>query len=79
MIKKDDLKFLRIANLVEKKLYREAVNVPTKKFLGKDTQEEKQRQNLPSIHGKNKFWGEIWQRRDLFSILILYLRFLIKG
>jgi hypothetical protein len=55
MMKKDDLKFLRIANLVEKKLYREAVNGPTKRFSEKDTQEEKQKSNLPSINSKKKF------------------------
>ena len=56
MIRKDDLKFLRIANLVEKKLYREAVNVPTKRYVGKEAQEERQKpSNLPCINGKRKF------------------------
>ena len=56
MIGKDDLKFLRISNLVEKKLYREAVNVPTKKHAGKDAHEERQRPtNLPCINGQKKF------------------------
>ncbi len=77
MMKKDDLKFLRIANLVEKKLYREAVNGPTKRFSEKDTQEEKQKSNLPSINSKKKFWGNSILAHNLSSILIFYINILI--